>query len=895
MRKAITSIVAISITLLLVGNISYAQRRTGIIKGTVTDTEGGFLPGSTVTLSGKKLMGGTRSVVTDEEGKFRFPSLMPGEYEITVSLEGFQTAKRTRLKVSAGGTVIVDVTLEQATLEEAVTVSAESPVIDVQKSEVSTTIDSELMEVMPMRRFSFFDFVGTTPGVTSSSGTHSANWQSALGSGSTQNTYYFEGVETTNPENGGSWLWANPDEIEEIDVIVSGAPAEYGNFQGMVVNLVSRTGSNTFSGSLNFYYRDDWLTGNNTPDEKFPFYRDLYAEGSGTLGGYIIKDKLWFFLAGQLMTDKSAGVGADPSYGVADYHLNTQFIRLDWQINKNNKITFANDTNWYLWEAPPDAYTPYECVGSEHSWNPLPSLSWTRVFGQDTFIELKYTGWWVDPLYSEAADGDKITPYHYDAATGMASGNYSWWGEWRTGQHQIQGKITHFADDFLVGDHEFKIGVSYNHSWAHWKWGYCSGVWYYDWAGYPYFAYFMQPEEYGGIVNRISAFLDDSWAVNDRLTLNLGLRYDRSRGGFPEYNILDQFGNPTGEKTPANMDLIKWDTFSPRLGVVFQLTGDRKTVLRAGYGRYYGHMLIREFYANAPSHTDRYWYEYNWNTGEYDILYSHYDPLANIGIDPHLKNPYSDQYSLGLEREIFPEFTLSLTGLYKKSKDAIATLNTGAVYEVIDYYDEYGDQIIQAYNQTNSYRNNFYLTTNPGDYSTYKALIIAVKKRLSNNWQLNGSLTLSQSRNYPKGYEDKNELVNMYGVPGNYDREYQLKLSGTYIFPYGIIFSAYFSYIQGRPFNRTVRVPLNQGPIVVAAEERGSKRYPNQTLLDLRAEKEFRVWKQARLKFMIDVWNIFNADYYSWVASTNAESSAYLAPSGYVLPRRAQLGIRFVF
>ena len=136
------------------------------------------------------------------------------------------------------------------------------------------------------------------------------------------------------------------------------------------------------------------------------------------------------------------------------------------------------------------------------------------------------------------------------------------------------------------------------------------------------------------------------------------------------------------------MDLIKWDTFSPRLGIVFQLTRDRKTVGRASYGRYYGHMLIREFYANAPSHTDRYWYEYNWETGAYDILYSHVDPLANIGIDPNLKNPYSDQYSLGLERELLPEFTISLADLYKRSKDAIATLNTGAVYEVVDYYDE---------------------------------------------------------------------------------------------------------------------------------------------------------------------------------------------------------------
>ncbi|MDH4217987.1 MAG: TonB-dependent receptor [Candidatus Aminicenantes bacterium] len=894
MRRTIISMVAISTALLLMGSMSYAQIRTGTITGTVTDTDGVILPGATVGLSGEKLLGGVRSIVTNEKGKFRFPNLMPGEYELTVTLAGFQTAKISELRVNVAGTVTVDVILKQATLDVSVTVLAESPVVDVAKSVVSTNITSELMEVLPMRRFTFFDYVGTTPGVTTG-GDRTNNWQSAMGSGDMENTYYFEGVETTNPENAGSWLWANPDQIEEIDVIVSGAPAEYGNFQGMVVNLVSKTGSNTFQGSINFYQRWNWLTGNNTPEEEFPYYRDKYLELTGTFGGYLIKDKLWFFLAGQLMTDRSVGVGADPAFGVGDYHLNTQFVRLDWQINKNNKFTVSNDTNWYQGNGTPSEFTPYECVWAEHSWNPLPSATWTSILSTDTFFEIKYSGWWVTPLYAEAADGDKVTPYHWDAATGMESGNYWYWGEWTTGQHQIQGTVTHYAEDFLLGDHEFKFGAIYNHGWADWKWGYCSGVWYYDWDGYPYFAYYMDPEEYGGVTNRISSFLDDSWTVSDRLTLNLGIRFDHVRGGFPEYDLLDRFGNPTGEKTAANMDLIKWDTFSPRLGIVFQLTGDRKTILKASYGRYYSHLLIRSFYANAPSHTDRYIYEYNWDTLAFDILWEHTDPLANIGIDPNLKNPYSDQYSVGIEREIFPEFSLSLTGIYKESKNMIATLNTGAVYETIDYYDEFGNQHIQVFNQTNSYEDNFFLTTNPGDHSNYKAIILAFRKRLSHNWQVNGSLTLAKARDYPVGYSDKNSLINRYGVAGYFDREYQFKMSGTYIFPYGIMITAYFSHEQGRAFNRTVRVPLDQGRQTVAAEEPGSQRYPDQTFLDLRVEKEFRLWKTTRLKLLIDVWNLLNNDANQRVASTNAASDAYLAPTSYDLPRRAQIGIRFVF
>ncbi len=891
MKRTIISMVAIFTAFLLMGSMSYAQIRTGTITGIVTAEEGEILPGAAVELSGEKLMGGAHTVLTNDKGKYRFPNLMPGEYEITVTLGGFQTAKRTRLRVNIARTVTADVTLQLATLEESVTISAETPIVDVQKSVVSTNITSELMEVLPMRRFSFFDFVGTTPGVTSSSGDHSNNWQSALGSGTTQNTYYFEGVETTSPDNAGSWYWANVDAIEEIDVIVSGAPAEYGNFQGMVVNIVSKTGSNKFKGNLNFYYRADGLTGNNTPDEEFPFYRDKYNEFTATLGGPIIKDKLWFFLAGQIADDTSVGVGADPTFGAGLYRSRTLFGRLDWQINKNNKLTLSCDFDDYRWEATPDAFSPYETVMSEDSSNPLPSATWTSILSQNTFFEIKYAGWWVT-LISEAADGDRVTPMHYDAATGMYSGNTGWWGDWPQYQHQVQGSVSHFADDFLGGDHEFKFGVIYNHSYAGWKWGYNGNMYYYDWDGYPYYAFFMDPEEYGGVLNRISSFLDDSWAVSDRLTFNLGVRFDHTRGGYPELSKLDKDANPTGETFPADMDILKWDTWSPRLGIVYQLTGDRKTIVKASYGRYYGHMLMRDFYQSAPSRAHRYWYWYDPDTGGYTWQTEHIDPIADRGIDRNIKNPYSDQFSVGIEREIFPEFSLSLTGIYKESKDRVEDLNTTAEYEMIDYYDEFADRTIQVYNQTND---SFYLTTNQSGKTTYKALMLAFKKRLSNNWQVSGNFTLSKALSYPVGYWDKNDLINRYGVPSGNDRGYQFKISGTYIFPFGFMLSAYFSHEQGRPYNRMIPISLDQGRRSIAAEERGSQRYPDATFFDLRVEKDFKLWGDIKLKFMIDIWNIFNADYHYWVASTNAASDAYLAPGGFVLPRRAQLSIRFVF
>jgi hypothetical protein len=565
-------------------------------------------------------------------------------------------------------------------------------------------------------------------------------------------------------------------------------------------------------------------------------------------------------------------------------------------MSQKNKFTLSSDLAFYRWEATPDEYTPYEAVVSEDydPFNTTISAYWTSILSQDTFIELKYTGWWV-LLIVESATGDRVTPARYDGYTGMYSDNYYIWGDWPQTQHSVQATISHFADDFIQGDHEFKLGVVYQRASAEWKWGYNSGKYYYDYDGQPYMAFYMNPEIYGGVTRRFSAFLDDSWSITDRLTLNLGVRFDQTRGGYPEYDRLDTNGNPTGEKISGNMDLIRWDTWSPRLGIVYQLTADKKTILKASYGRYYGHMLTQVMYGSAPSKSDRYWYQYNWDTLAYDILYEHIDPIADRGFDPNLKNPYSDTFTVGIEREIFTDFSLSLTAVYKESKDSYRSQNTGAEYELVDLYDEYGDQTIQVYNQTNP-GESFYLTTNPGDRTTYRALFLAFNKRFNKRWMLSGSLALSRARQFPVGYSDKNDLINMYDVPGYYDRGYQFKLSASYVFPYGIMLSAFFAHEQGAPFNRTIPLWLpGQGNVTVAAEKRGSQRYPNQTYLDLRVEKEFGLWGNSRLKFLIDIWNVFNTDYHTRVASTNAESPAYLAPRNYILPRRAQLGVRFVF
>ena len=134
---------------------------------------------------------------------------------------------------------------------------------------------------------------------------------------------------------------------------------------------------------------------------------------------------------------------------------------------------------------------------------------------------------------------------------GCIQDNFSYWGDWPQSQHSVQATVSHFADDFLQGDHEFKVGGCLSTRSADGNGAITAASIYYDWDGYPYYAYFMNPEEYGGVTRRTSAFLDDSWSITDRLTLNLGVRFDHIRGGYPEYDRLDDKRKPDRRNNPG--------------------------------------------------------------------------------------------------------------------------------------------------------------------------------------------------------------------------------------------------------------------------------------------------------------------------------------------------------
>lgn len=916
---------------------AYGQILTGTIMGTATDEEKNPLPGISVEVQGPALIGGPRSTITSDRGLYRFGNLPPGTYRLTFSMEGFQTVNREGILVRVDTTVTENIVLTVATLEESITVLAETPVVDVTKSGISTNWQTEMMDNLPLLRSCFFDLVNSTPGVWSHGGETTASRSIAYGTSSESNVYLFDGVDTTNPEYGAAWAWLNPDVIQEIQVIGVGGKAEYGNFMGATINIVTKSGGNEFHGGLGAFAQLDALTGENSQgylddllengyigeDELYPYHREEFFDLSFQLGGPIIKDRAWFFVSGWWQRDASSAAGIAPKY-YTQFDDKQFFVKGTFQLTENIKLTGFYNYEWY---DLPDPFTPdygsLDTVCSEKGGLPTASLALTGVLSDTTFFELKYN-------YSGGYDFyESITgfrgPTYYDDNTGVTSGG-PWWifFFWPTRQG-VNATLSHFAEDFLAGDHDFKVGVQYSHGKAKSQGGYNAGIVYSDYTYYYYgepylyqYKYEFAPYTYGAESDHVGVFLDDTWSIGDRLTFNIGLRYDYAKGWIPDmpeiavdpatYEWIE-----TQNIIPGRPDLIKWNVFSPRLGFAFKLTSDGRTLLRANAGRYYDHMIYGNF--ETPSPTTPPWYLYYWDGSEWVLDFV--DIPARINVDPNLKNPYSDQFSLGIDREIFTDFGLSVTYMEKWTKDMIgfapAVGDWDSYYELVDVTDPVSGSAFQAYNLIDELP-DIQITNPDRYYARFRMFSIMANKRLSNNWQLSASFTFTKMWGLnPRGSnrqvysenilynnsdaKDPNHFLNIDG-PLVGDRPYSIKILGTYLFPYGISASVNFQVQSGIPYARTVNVyGLNQGRRTVAVEARGDNdhRLPTAYLLDMNLEKSFRIAGKVTSLLRFEVFNILNSKTPTSMVTYSLVPGQNFVYGDIWAPRRAQIGLKLRF
>ena len=914
--------------LLIAAPLVFSQsKETGAVVGTTLDEDNAPLPGVTITLSSPQLMG-DRIVVTGADGSFRFPALPPGDYVVTAELPGFTTVRRENIRVSTTVRLTIDFTMKLATIEEEITVIAESPTVDIKSSETaSVTLGDDLLRNIPFSNFAM-DILQLAPGVTGNV---------AYGaSDSTGISYQMDGVDVSDPEAGSAWVFMDPHIIEEAKIMGIGAPAEYGNFTGIIFNLVTKSGGNEFSGhfegdlqgKLEAKPKGLWGTENNQAYiDDFPGLSspatELWEVG-GHLGGPIKKDKVWFYLGAHYFRRKNYVTGFPEP---VDYKMPRLFFKINAQLSPSTSIMtfYENDVYDGINRGAGASVSPEACV-NQTSPDDVGNFSLTQIITPKTFFDLK-ASFFVGYYYLEPEVGRDISA-HYDVTPGVTirrTESAGWFYLADRARYQANANITHYAEDFIHGNHDFKFGVEFEYGKVRSRYGFTGPTnwYYYDLYGVgpygytyngPYLAYQYEGYDMNSRYTRIEEFVQDSWKVSDRLNLNIGLRLSQFRG-----TVKDVSG-----AVYSNFRI------SPRIGFTYDILGDKTTILKAHFGQFAEAMLTAYHdrmnpdsafsdyvgYYFVPPPGDNQWHE--WFRVEPESLYT---------IDPDIKHPYMNQFTASIERELFRDASLSATYIYRDWKNIMGPIDNAAIWAPVPVDDPETGAAYTLYEQTNAGTHEYVIknleTGDPGigsniPYRRYWGFEFMFNKRFSNKWQLLASYVYSKAYGtIDNGFADDigwggdvespNFWINADGNSTN-DPTHTLKLQGTYVLPFGVYLTGYFRAIQGDAWTRRIRSSrLAHGRVTFFTETRGSNHYPIVKLLDIRMEKTFILAEKFRLGLMVDVFNVFNDDTitswgtrigYDW--QLPGDPDYYTSTDGHDLygisrARQARVGIRLMF
>lgn len=887
----------------------WAQQTTGNLRGVVTDESGAVLPGVTVTLRGRGVPGAPTSI-TNEQGVYRFPNLAPGTYDITVELAGFATSTQTGIPIALGGTADVPVQMKVSTQQETITVTAEAPVVDSASTQVATNYTREWVENIPVRRFTFFDLINASPGVSQSTQTSSRS--QAFGSAANENLYLLDGTDFTAPYTGAAWPWPNTDAIEEVQVLSLGANAEYGNVAGAVFNIVTRQGSNQFHGDTNFYYQNQSLTGRNTTqaqDNGSPYNRAKFRDSTTQIGGPVFKDKLWFFGSFQYQADWESQPGT-PAEFPAKSQAKRYFWKLNYSINQNHRLQAQMHDDFYEIPERASLRTAPSTLGLNSGHNPSPGVLYTAVINPTTVFEARYSGFYGTADTLPLNGGPKVARRFQDLDTGNITGGISYWYEGKSFKTAFAGKVTKYADNFLGAQHDFKVGVQYNSGGGENLFG--PNDYIYTYGGVPDYGYTQNPYWQGGRMRGVGIYADDTVRVG-RLTLNVGVRYDANRGYFNDFPLLDQNENVTGRSKGVDK-LFDWNVFSPRLGATIKLNDAGTTLLKASAGRYYRGVVTGEFDNATPSISPRYEFSGLYSPTGVPLGLSLVSDNSNIRIDPNFENPYTDQFIASFEHQLTSRIGVAVSGVYKKSDNQSGWRDIGGTYARVQRIAE--GKTFDLLQLTSGAASRVFQLTNPGDLSsTYRGVHFQVNKRMSNRWQATAGITLSKSEGTlgstnarSSATTNANSTAGVFGQnPNDYvnadglligDRPVVFKASGVYEIGWGTTIAANYGFQSGRPWGREVRFSgLVPGATRVLYEPfSGDRRVDPLNQLDLRLEKALS-FSDGKVEGAVfgDLLNVLNNDGTQNVLDRRFTSANFGVGSAFVLPRRLMIGAKFRF
>ncbi|HEY3162099.1 MAG TPA: carboxypeptidase regulatory-like domain-containing protein [Vicinamibacterales bacterium] len=884
------------------------------INGTVVDAQGGALPGVTLTLRNVDT-GVLRTSVSEADGTYRFAGLPPGRYDLKSELAGFSTVEIKDTTLTIGLEVRRDIRMNIETLQESVTVIGQAPVVETTRSEVAQVVTQQQIESLPVNNRQAITLALLLPG-TSQDGTRPRKVNATVGSGGSwfASAYLVDGVTNQQTSAGEPRQDFPQGGIQEFKVNVSQAPAEFGGTSGGVVTIVTKSGTNQFTGEAFEFFRDKRLNAMNRFEQlnhdtlgtpKPAFRRNQYG---ATLGGPVVMNKAHFLVAADLTETRQAitvntgkpqlyssveGTFPNPSY------RRTFLSRYDQQLTgkQNMFVRWAwewDHTNCETCGATSAAFSGSRIDQRRHSL----AGAHTMVIGSRMLNEFRAqyapfsfltsppgTDVFTDPTnFAAERFSVQTAVYNFPSLTWGSDNSRvqkEWWKEFRddfqitAGSHNVK-----FGGADVRGPNKDDSASNITH-----------GAWTFS-TDQPFNP--NDPASIAALTNPIlftanappvyrdtknswfSTYVQDEWKPLSSLTLNLGVRYDLFYDSWNQQMDLSRFPRPLPFINPFTRG--DHNNVGPRAGFAWDLRGDGESVVRGGAGKYFRNpafgtpfggeqtnLLQASIRISNPSYPDPY-------GGRSPLAFASTTPPNITIVDDRLQTPETNTYNAGFSQQLTTNLAVHVDSIYTKTtKDIEAVnINTPDPATRLRPLPEWG-RIVQ--------------TQSIGS-STYRALMVRLDKRYADRFLYLVSYTLSKTYGYPIAGTITDAANPALDIgPAGTDRRHMLVSSGSLMAPGGVQVGAVWTLRSKMPFGAVAGLDLNGdgsvtdyvpgtsrnrfdlalvnawraqnrlGPI--GASQFDSNRY---TSLDVRVSKAIPLGGRRRIELIAQLFNVFGTD-----------------------------------